>query len=256
MANARSGHRRKGRAKVDVDGGAWFPMPTTVLDSAAFQTLSDAGKALLWEIARQYHGNDNGRMLLSRAYLQPRGWLSNDRIQKAKDELLAAGLIFQTVLGQRPNKAGWYAATWWALDKLDGYDPGTEAAFERAAYKHARAKPKRAAPTFSKTKKNAVLTPATGTESASIAPVRGTETAPPVPAPGTISAAFAHSPVPVAGHPLDMPSVLDVGIGVQGIGIQSARPESASGADGLQTRNICDYSTSELMEMLSARPRP
>ncbi|QKL94318.1 hypothetical protein HI802_19475 (plasmid) [Ralstonia solanacearum] len=124
---------KKGRSSYR-DPGGFAAIPWTVLDSRAYQGLSLAAKALLIEIARQYHRNDNGRMIVTLAYLRTRGWTSNDTINRAKQELLDAGLIYETVKGCRPNKASWYAATWWALDKLDGYDQGAEAGFIRSAY--------------------------------------------------------------------------------------------------------------------------
>ncbi|MEM5435231.1 hypothetical protein [Paraburkholderia diazotrophica] len=73
-------------------------------------------------------------MIATLAHLKPRGWTSNDTIQRAKQELLNTGFIFETVKGSRPHKASWYACTWWALDKLDGYDEGAAAGFVRSAY--------------------------------------------------------------------------------------------------------------------------
>ncbi|OCS50796.1 hypothetical protein [Ralstonia pickettii] len=116
------------------DAGGFVPIPWAVLDSSAYQGLSHPAKALLVEIARQFHGNDNGRMIVTLAYLKPRGWSSYDTIQRAKQELLAAELIHETCKGHRPNRASWYAVTWLSLDKLDGYDAGAAAGFVRSAY--------------------------------------------------------------------------------------------------------------------------
>jgi hypothetical protein len=126
------------------DGGVFVAIPMVVLDSPAYRALSHPARALLLEVAYQYHGDDNGRMHLSRKYLATRGWTSADVIQRAKTELLEAGFLFETVKGQRPNKASWYALTWMALDRLDGFDPGAAAAFVRSAYakQQALAQPK------------------------------------------------------------------------------------------------------------------
>lgn len=132
--------REKKARRAYRDAGGFAAIPWTVLDSSAYQGLSHPAKALMMEIARQYHGDDNGRMIVTLAYLGPRGWSSNDTISRAKRELLEAGLIYETVKGCRPHKASWYAATWWALDKLAGYDSGAEAGFVRSAYHHARLK--------------------------------------------------------------------------------------------------------------------
>lgn len=74
-------------------------LPFSVLDSTAYLGLSHPAKALLLELARQYHRGDNGRMLLTDKYLGPRGWHSPAVIHRAKRELLEAELIFETVKG-------------------------------------------------------------------------------------------------------------------------------------------------------------
>lgn len=164
-------------------------LPWAVLDSPAFHRLSHPAKALLLEAARQCHGDDNGRLLLSRAYLEPRGWKSADVIQRAKNELLEAEFIFQTVQGHRPNKASWYAVTWHKLGKLQGFDPGMERLFVQGAYR-----------------KNDVLIPSPGTGRASIAPSPGTGKARSVPSPGAIRPLLGSLSVPPPGHPLEKPS--------------------------------------------------
>jgi hypothetical protein len=207
MANGRN----PGRKRVDNsrDAGGFVALPWSVLDSAAYIGLSPMAKALLIEVARQYHRDDNGRMLLSRAHLAKRGWFSASFIHRAKHELLAAGLIFETVQGARPNRASWYAVTWRALDRIPGYDIGTEAAFERGAYRKTLPKAKRAPPTApmeaAKRRKNATLAPGAGTRHLSIAPDPGTESVPPAPVPGTIGPPLSVLSAPGTGHPLDLP---------------------------------------------------
>lgn len=127
--------RKKTYSKASRDAGGFIALPWQVVDSPAYQGLSPHAKALLIDIARQYSGSNNGALRCGRAYMQPRGWNSVDMLTKAKRELLDAGLLFETVKGCRPNKASWYALTWLTLDKLDGFDAGTAAAFERGAYR-------------------------------------------------------------------------------------------------------------------------
>lgn len=123
----------KGNAKKR-DGSRFAAIPHSVLDSRAYLSLSHPARSLLVEIARQYHGDDNGRMLVTMAHLGPRGWTSNDTINRAKAELLTAHLIYETCKGRRPNRASWYAVTWLTLDKLEGFDEGAEKGFQRGAY--------------------------------------------------------------------------------------------------------------------------
>jgi len=111
---------------------------------------------------------------------------------QTKRELLAAELIFETVKGQRPNRASWYAVTWRILDKLPGYDLGVEKAFKRGAYRNVTPI------------KNASLRPPRGTDKASIAPPHGTETPLAVPPHGPIRPVCAPLSVPSGGNPLEV----------------------------------------------------
>lgn len=191
MANGRNKTRKSDTGR---DSGGFIALPWSVLDCPAYACLSMHARALLLEVARQFHRDDNGRMLLSRAYLKTRGWKSVDMLTKAKRELLDAGFIFQTVMGHRPNRASWYAVTWRALDKLPGYDAGAAECFDRGAYK-------KTVPLI-----GTVLIPSHGTGKALIVPPHGTETPPTVPPHGPISPVFDPLSVPPHGHPLDMPS--------------------------------------------------
>jgi hypothetical protein len=214
MANGRGS-----RSKVDTgrDAGRFVGLPVSVLESAAYLGLSANARSLLMEVALQCHGDDNGRMLLSRAHLSKRGWSSSDMISKGKRELLDAELIFETVKGQRPNKASWYAVTWRRLDKLYGFDCGVEKAFRRSAYCRTVGN----VPPV----KNASLTPSHGTEGPRIAPAHGTAITPAVPPNGPIRAVSAPLPVPPHGHPLERPSA-GVALRVEGkCGVRTANRE-------------------------------
>ena len=132
MANGRNPSRRRDTSR---DPGGFVALPWSVLDSPAYLDLSHPAKALLLELARQYRGGDNGRLLLSDKHLSPRGWNSPSVVMRAKRELLDAELIFETVKGSRPNRASWFALTWRELDRIPGYDSGVAQAFERGAYR-------------------------------------------------------------------------------------------------------------------------
>jgi hypothetical protein len=139
--------RDKRASRAGREAGPFLALPHAVLDSPAFQALSMHARALLLEMGRQLSGHNNGGLLCSRAYMGTRGWNSADMLTKAKRELLAAGFLHETVMGQRPNKASWYAVTWCSLDKLQGLDPGAAQTFVRGAYNRqqpqAKAKPAR-----------------------------------------------------------------------------------------------------------------
>lgn len=131
--------RDKRRSKAGRDAGGFSAIPWAVLDSQAYRALSYPARALLLEMARQLRGDNNGSLLCSRAYMANRGWKSWDVVHRAKGELLAAGFLHETVMGQRPNKASWYAVTWLTLDKIDGFDPGAASTFVRSAYRQREA---------------------------------------------------------------------------------------------------------------------
>lgn len=117
--------------------GGFAAIPWAVLDSPAYATLSHPARSLLLELARQYTGNNNGRLLASAAYLSTRGWKSSDVIARAKLALTDAGFIHQTVQGHRPNKASWYALTWQTLDRHSGFDQGAYELFRRGSFRTA-----------------------------------------------------------------------------------------------------------------------
>lgn len=223
MANGRN---RGTKGDSGRDSGGFVALPWTVLDCPAYTALSYPARALLMEVARQFVRDNNGRMLLSIAYLSKRGWKSSDVITRAKRELLAAGFIFETVMGHRPNKASWYAVTWRTLDKLQGYDEGATASFIRGAYMSTVLKPQptreqlyekwrgvgaggtgKATTTNKKpTKKNASLTPAHGVEGTPIAPAGGVETIAVAPSGGAIDPVVTPLSTPSNGNHLEMPS--------------------------------------------------
>ena len=190
-----NGRNKGSKGDSGRDSGGFIALPWSVMDCPAYGRLSMHARALLLEVARQFVRDNNGRLLLSRAYMATRGWKSMDMLNKCKAELLEAGFIFQTVQGHRPNKASWYAVTWRALDKLPGYDAGAEVCFKRGEYQ-------KAAPL-----KNASLRPPHGTGNPAIAPPHSTDTLPTVPPHGAIKAVLGVRSVPPHGHHLEMPSV-------------------------------------------------
>jgi hypothetical protein len=125
----------KGKFSIDRDSGGFMAIPWSVVDSSSYQTLSHYAKSLLFDVARQFVRDNNGRLLMSLRHMRTRGWNSSSMLHKSKKELIDGGFIFETVKGYRPNKASWYALTWMRLDKINGYDEGAALCFERSAYK-------------------------------------------------------------------------------------------------------------------------
>lgn len=205
MANKRNTGMKGSKGDSGRDAGGFVAIPWSVLDCPAYARLSHPARTLLLEFARQFVRDNNGRLLASAAYLSKRGWNSPDVITRAKRELLAGGFIFETVMGHRPNKASWYAITWQRLDKIPGYDAGTEQLFQRGAYRQ------------NTPLKNASLTPPHGVDGPSIAPPHGVGKPLTTPSHGAIGGAFGPLSTPSPVHHLDMPSV-----GVKGMHFTAA----------------------------------
>lgn len=176
--------------KSSREGGRFIALPTVVLESEAYKSLSYTAKALLLEFALQNFEDNNGRLLCSMRYLKTRGWKSADVVTRAKRELLNAEFIFETVKGCRPNKASWYAVTWYRLADLKGYDLGVKAAFQLGAYR-----------------KNQHLIPANGTKPQAITPDHGIGVDSLVPCNGTITGDIPTLSIPATGNHLDKPSI-------------------------------------------------
>lgn len=137
MGNFAKTKRERSPAYTGRDGGGFCALPWSVLDSAVNHRLSFSARALLLDIARQIDtrgGVSNGKLLCSWPHMEKRGWKSPVTLDKAKDELLAAGFIHETHKGGLRNGASWFAVTWYNLHPADGFDAGAVESFPRGAY--------------------------------------------------------------------------------------------------------------------------
>jgi hypothetical protein len=126
---------RRKKAKPLAEIGRFTPVPHRVTKSHAYRQLSHPAARLLWDIAGQYTGDDNGRLLASWRHMKEHcGWSSKDTLHRALASLMQSGFVYQTVMGHRPNKASWFAVTWFPLSKLQRYDPMAERGFVRWAF--------------------------------------------------------------------------------------------------------------------------
>jgi hypothetical protein len=94
----------------------FVPFPVDVLRSAEFVGLSDAAKALLFDLVEQYTGGNNGRLTPSWTAMQRRGWGGQHKLIRAKREILATSFCILTRKGKPPQTAEWLGFTWWRLD--------------------------------------------------------------------------------------------------------------------------------------------
>lgn len=108
--------------------GRFFALPNVILNSAAFCNLSFPAARLLLDLGEQFNPNhrarncgNNGDLCCAFSVMQRRGWRSKATLAKARDELLASGLIEQTRQGGLNVGPSLYALTWHPIDEcLDG----------------------------------------------------------------------------------------------------------------------------------------
>jgi hypothetical protein len=129
------------RSKAKRDGDRYMALPHVVIDSPSYRALGYAARALLIDIARQYTGSNNGRLVACAKYLKPMGWNSHGTISRALAEVKDAGLLIETRMGARPNRAAWFALGWYALDVSDGIDLDPKS-YRTGQYKIAPLSPK------------------------------------------------------------------------------------------------------------------
>lgn len=122
-------------AKDKRDGVSHIGVPHCVLNGAAYLGLNAHARMLLWDLAAQYRGDNNGDLCAAWKLMHPRGWKSEATLHKAKLDLQEASLIVETRKGARPNKCSLYALTWYALDDCNGKLDISARSFPRGAYK-------------------------------------------------------------------------------------------------------------------------
>lgn len=129
-------NKRYKNAREKRDSGAFFTIPSAVLNGSAYLNLSAHARMLLFDLLAQYRGDNNGDLCASfKSVMQPRGWKSSHTLTGAKRELIEAGLIVETRKGARPSKASLYALTWYDLDDCGGKLDITPRSFPRSAYR-------------------------------------------------------------------------------------------------------------------------
>lgn len=112
---ARSRLKVKGRGKSPPFARLWH----SLLDLPEYIDLTDKSKALLMDLLRQYNGVNNGDFSITLSIMKKRGWNSNGKLTRARDELIEAGLILQTRQGGR-HKCSLYGVTWEPLNECAG----------------------------------------------------------------------------------------------------------------------------------------
>ena len=161
-------------------------LPHWVMHHPAFREASHRARALLLDVALQYNGSNNGKMVVCDKALKPLGWNSRDGLTKAKRELVELGLLVETRQGAKPNRAAWYALSWRPLDVKDGLDINARSYVTLAA------------------RKIEVRPPPHGLETASIRPSHGQRVEPARPPHGRMRVNSDAPPRPPHGQYLDV----------------------------------------------------
>ena len=110
--------RQRGRSS----GASFVQIPHYVLESSQWGCMDAYAMKLLFEIARQYKGANNGDLSATVEMLKDRSstWTSKDTLPKKLRYLEDHGWIVKTRQGGRHIGCNLYAITWWPIDPCDG----------------------------------------------------------------------------------------------------------------------------------------
>lgn len=97
----------------------FLAVPYAMLKSDAYRTLSAHAIKLLFDLAAQYRGKNNGDLTATWRIMQPLNWRSRQTLERALRELQEHGLIERTRQGGR-HQCNLYALTWKAIDDCKG----------------------------------------------------------------------------------------------------------------------------------------
>lgn len=98
------------------ESGTFLKVPTDVLKSLNFCSLSTKAKALVLDIGAKFNGYNNGDLAAPWSWMKERGWRSKDTLHRAIHELLAHGILELTRQGGLHGPS-LYAFTWLAIDE-------------------------------------------------------------------------------------------------------------------------------------------
>ncbi|MBO1926675.1 hypothetical protein J3998_03715 [Thiomicrorhabdus sp. 6S2-11] len=112
---------KQGNAKGRKAHGAFFKMPSSVINSKNYQGLSGNAAKLLTQICDQFKGGNNGDLQASFNIFKARGWKSPVTLQKCIDELINSGLLYKTRQGFFPKTCSLFAVTWLRIDEKPSY---------------------------------------------------------------------------------------------------------------------------------------
>lgn len=115
--------RARATGRLGVKKGERYALvPVEVLTSAAYATLSGSASRVLFALAVQYHGGNNGRLTLPYSVAKGLGIRSKDLLTRGLAELEQRGLIELTRRGGLPPfGCSRYALGWWEINGDDAH---------------------------------------------------------------------------------------------------------------------------------------
>jgi len=96
--------------------GNFVAIPSAVLKSQGYASLSAHAVKLLNDLLSQYHGNNNGNLCAALKLMKSRGWNSNYNLTSARRELTDKGFIAVSRMGGR-NHATLFSITFYSIDE-------------------------------------------------------------------------------------------------------------------------------------------
>jgi hypothetical protein len=98
-------------------------VPLAVMENRSYIGLSFSARSLLFEIAKQYNGYNNGKLCAIPDQLFPRGFKSPNTVYRAIRELVNAELLVSSKISQKGSrKPHYYALTWQAVDEVQKFN--------------------------------------------------------------------------------------------------------------------------------------
>ena len=102
--------------------GVYCSIPSSVINGPDWCSLQHAATKLLFVIAAQYKGHNNGDLCATESIMSKHGISSPTTISRSLKELLEKGLIVKTQAGYRgadgTRKPNLYALTWIPIDNI------------------------------------------------------------------------------------------------------------------------------------------
>jgi hypothetical protein len=98
-------------------------VPHAVMENRNYIGLSFSARSLLFEIAKQYNGHNNGKLCAIPDQLISRGFKAANTVYSAAKELVNAELLVVSKVSPKGSrKPHYYALTWEAVDEIQKFN--------------------------------------------------------------------------------------------------------------------------------------